>query len=40
MDKDYEDWIKTVDEDNCEFIEYSEFRLIFDFLSDDLKKNE
>ena len=38
MDKDYEDWIKTVDEDNCEFIEYSEFRLIFDFLSDDLKK--
>ena len=38
MNKDYEEWIKTVNEDNCEFIEYSEFRLIFDFLNDDLKK--
>ena len=38
MSKDYNEWIKTVKIDNSDFIQYSDFRLIFDFLNDDLKK--
>ena len=38
MNQNYEDWLKTVNIKNSDFIQYSEFREIFDFLNDDLKK--
>ena len=38
MSKDYQEWIKTVKIDNSDFIQYSQFREIFDFLNEDLKK--
>ena len=38
MNQNYEDWLKTVNIKNSNFIQYSEFREIFDFLNDDLKK--
>ena len=37
MEKDYEEWLKTVKLDNADFIEYSEFREIFDFLDINLQ---
>jgi tetratricopeptide (TPR) repeat protein len=37
MNKDYEEWLKSVNLDNSDFIEYSEFREIFDFLDINLQ---
>ena len=34
----YDDWVKNLNIDNSIIIGYSEFREIFDFLNDDLKK--
>ena len=38
INQNYDDWLKTVNIKNSDFIQYSEFREIFDFLNDDLKK--
>ena len=38
MNENYYDWIKSVKIDNSAFIEYSEFRDIFEFLEENLKK--
>ena len=38
MNKDYDEWIKSVNIKNSVFMEYSEFRDIFDFLDENLKK--
>lgn len=37
MSKEYDEWIKTVKLKNSDFIQYSEFREIFDFFDENLK---